>query len=65
MTDKLTYGITVNSLPCFTMVYLANKRVGMIIESSEGFRYSPDGHERGDLFQTLAECKQSLEPNND
>lgn len=62
MTDQITYAPTVHSLPYFTMVYLADERVGMILESSDGFRYFPEGQREGrDLFQTLTECKRDLE----
>jgi len=53
-------------------VYLEGKEVGIIKRIlakgdefvSKGWRYFPRGHEGGDLFPTLEECKESLgEPN--
>lgn len=44
-------------------VYIGKKRVGTICKLTSGYEYRPKGstHLRGQLFQTLRECKISLE----
>lgn len=45
-----------------TVVFLDRKRVGKIRKVDNGYKYFPLGaNVGGELFNTLEECKQSLE----
>ena len=46
-----------------TIVRLGKKIVGEILECQQGFFYKVKGNKAvGEIFPTLAQCKQSLEP---
>lgn len=46
-------------------VVLDGKRVGVIRLYPPGWQYKPRGGEAGDFFATLAECKKSLESDDE
>lgn len=56
-------GITYKDNDLYSLVYLDGKRVGRIlIFSGKGFAYVPNqSNQRGEIFKTLGECKQSLQ----
>lgn len=44
-------------------VFLEKKRVGKILKVTKGYQYYPKGGQPGEVFDTLDECKDSLEAN--
>lgn len=61
---KAVLNLPANSKICYDFdVYSGRKHVGTIKDCIDGYAYKPKGGEMGKAYETLNECKRSLESN--